>query len=60
VRSVVAAGAGVGAVLPVLHVSGWNGVETIRPEIGVLGVTALLGGTVYVVALAVLGERRGS
>lgn len=57
-RASAAAVAGALAAIPVNHASGWSGVQAPRPELGVLGITAMLGGSVYVLVLIVLGERR--
>jgi O-antigen/teichoic acid export membrane protein len=57
-RTILAAGAGVGASIAVVHAAGWSGFQAPRPEIAILGVTALLGGGIYVLVLALLGERR--
>jgi O-antigen/teichoic acid export membrane protein len=57
-RTIVASAAGVAASIPVARASGWYGIQAALPEIGVLGIIGLLGGTVYVLALWFLGERR--
>jgi O-antigen/teichoic acid export membrane protein len=58
VRAAVAAGAGAGASVAISHAAGWVGFQATRPEIAILGTTALVGGGIYVLVLVLLGERR--